>query len=280
MRMAEGQRATTLYCFTGTGNSLACARAIAAELGNTHVVPIASLRGEKTATVPTPKVGFVFPVYFYTMPLIVREFLERLDLSGARYVFLVLTMGGTPGQTVSHARDSLVRAGGKLNGAFGIRMLGNYIAEYNVGDAKAVEEMRGRMARDVTRIVGHVRAERAHIDRSSLAGRILGGLLSALLAGRFMATCRQRDRRFTVDETCISCGICVRVCPVANVRLRDSRPEWLGWCEQCFACIHFCPVEAIQIRGKRTRGRRRYHHPDVTVDDVSAQRGASAPADM
>ncbi len=278
--MKDGQSEATLYYFTGTGNSLACARAIAVELGNTRVVPIASLRGEKTVGVPSPVVGFVFPVYFYTTPLIVREFLERLDLSKARYVFLVLTMGGTPGHTVSHARDSLEKAGGVLNAAFGIRMLGNYIAEYNVGDAKAVEEMRGRMARDVTRIVGHVRAERDHIDRSSLAGRMLGGLLFALLGGRFMATCRQRDRRFTVDESCISCGICVRVCPVANVRLADSRPEWLGRCEQCFACIHFCPVEAIQIRGKRTRGRRRYHHPDVTVDDIAAQRSASTSADM
>lgn len=271
--MADGRESTTLYYFTGTGNSLACARSLAAELGDTQVVPIASFRGDAPVRVPTSRVGFVFPVYFYTMPLIVRAFLQRLDLSQARYVFLVLTMGGTPGRTVQHAQESLAKAGGKLNAAFGIRMLGNYIAEYNVGDAKAVQEMQGRMAHDVTRIVGHVRAERAHIDRSSLAGRILGGLLSALLGGRFMATCRQRDRRFTVDPSCISCGTCVRVCPVANVRLKAGRPEWLGRCEQCFACIHFCPVEAIQIRGKRTRGRRRYHHPGVTVEDVAGQRG-------
>jgi len=33
------------------------------------------------------------------------------------------------------------------------------------------------------------------------------------------------------------------------------------------ACIQWCPVEAIQV-GKRTRGRRRYHHPEVTAHDL------------
>ncbi len=271
--MEDGQRETTLYYFTGTGNSLACTRSIAAELGGAQLVSISSLRGAQPVRVSTTRVGVVFPVYFYTMPLIVREFLERLDLSQARYVFVVLTMGGMPGRTVQHAQESLAKAGGKLNAAFGIRMLGNYIAEYNVGDENAVQTMQNRMARDVSRIVGHIRAEREHLDRSKPASRCLGRLLSALLGGRFLATCRRRDQRFTVDAACTSCGTCVWVCPVANVRLKDDRPEWLGQCEQCFACIHFCPVEAIQIRGKRTRGRRRYHHPEVTVEDVARQRG-------
>jgi len=94
----------------------------------------------------------------------------------------------------------------------------------------------------------------------------------ALFGRAFVEHGRTRDRLFTAEPTCTSCGICAHVCPVENVRLVEGRPKWLGHCEQCFACIHFCPVAAIQVQGKRTRLRGRYHHPDVTADDIAGQK--------
>jgi ferredoxin len=269
--MAETGR-TTLYYFTGTGNSLAVARAIAAGLGGATLIPIASLDRTARITVPTEKVGIVCPVYFYTVPLIVREVLARLDLSKVRYTFLVLTMGGLPGLAVEHAEECLAKSGGRLDAAFPIRMLGNYIAEYNVRRERAVQAMLLRTKRRVAEVVEAVGSKRTHVKHGGPVGRALSRAMFALLGRRFLAACRMLDRRFTVDSTCIHCGTCARVCPVENVRLVEGRPTWLGHCEQCFACIHFCPVAAIQIRGKNTRARGRYHHPDVTAEDVAAQK--------
>ena len=265
-------RQTTLYYFTGTGNSLAAARAIAAGLGGATLVPIASLDRTGRIAVRTEKAGIVCPVYFYTLPLIVRELVARLDLEKVRYAFLVLTMGGFPGLAVEHAEELLSKAGRRLDGAFPIRMLGNYIAEYDVRGERAARAMRARTERRVSSVVDAVRLERTHIERRGPVGRALSQAMFALLGRRFLAACRTLDRRFTVDPSCIHCGTCPRVCPVENVRLVEGKPTWLGHCEQCFACIHFCPVAAIQIRGKNTRARGRYHHPDVTADDVASQR--------
>jgi MinD superfamily P-loop ATPase len=33
------------------------------------------------------------------------------------------------------------------------------------------------------------------------------------------------------------------------------------------ACLQWCPVEAIQY-GKKTIGRKRYHHPSIAVADM------------
>lgn len=39
-------------------------------------------------------VGFVFPVYFYTVPSIVMEFVAKLKLGDVKYVYAVITCGG------------------------------------------------------------------------------------------------------------------------------------------------------------------------------------------
>ncbi|MFC2099562.1 EFR1 family ferrodoxin [Candidatus Bipolaricaulota bacterium] len=93
--------------------------------------------------------------------------------------------------------------------------------------------------------------------------------------GRWFADgCRERDGKFTVSDACVSCGTCVRVCPVDNIELSADRPVWKHHCEQCFACIHFCPECAIQLRGGKTQGRRRYHHPKIGPNNIAEQREA------
>jgi ferredoxin len=51
---------------------------------------------------------------------------------------------------------------------------------------------------------------------------------------------RMSDVEF-VSNTCNSCGLCARICPVNNISLTRNGPEWHHNCELCFACIHVCP---------------------------------------
>ena len=44
-------------------------------------------------------------------------------------------------------------------------------------------------------------------------------------------------------------------------------PEWYHRCEQCFACLQWCPSKAIEF-GPGMEGKKRYHHPDITVRDM------------
>ena len=61
--------------------------------------------------------------------------------------------------------------------------------------------------------------------------------------------------------------------------MENGRPVWQHQCELCCACLHFCPVEAIQLGMMQgTKGRGRYRHPDLKIDDMKAQRGKSSPA--
>jgi Fe-S-cluster-containing hydrogenase component 2 len=61
---------------------------------------------------------------------------------------------------------------------------------------------------------------------------------------------------------------------VGNIVLENDRPKWQHRCELCCACLHFCPVEAIELNILRgSKGRGRYRHPDLKVDDMKTQRG-------
>ncbi len=262
---------TTIYWFSGTGNSLAVARTIADRL-DAELVHLVQTIGEERFHVDGA-IGIVCPVYFYALPLIVREFLERLDASRVRHAFLVLTMGGFPGVAPLQARRLFRRAGKPLDNAFSILMPGNYIVEYNVRKPEAALRMARRGSKKAKRIAARI----ARRKRSPFIGYLLLGplawLLYATIGRRFARTCRTRDERFSVTAACTSCGTCVRVCSVGNVELDGARPSWKHACEQCFACLHLCPVEAIQIRGTRTYRRRRYHHPEVTINDLAGHAG-------
>ena len=83
---------TTLYYFTGTGNSLAVARQLGAELGETDLVPIPkAMNAELPVRAPVGAVGFVFPVYVMGLPKIVARFARHVDLSDATYLFCACT---------------------------------------------------------------------------------------------------------------------------------------------------------------------------------------------
>ncbi len=77
-----------IFCFSGTGNSLAVARDIAEILGDTKIVLIADAIKEEQVELPYERVGLVFPAYYMgNLPPIIERFVAKLDLSKQQYVF-------------------------------------------------------------------------------------------------------------------------------------------------------------------------------------------------
>ena len=71
----------------------------------------------------------------------------------------------------------------------------------------------------------------------------------------------RKTKHFTVEDSCIGCGLCARKCPVSAIRIEDGKPVWVkDECVACLACLHSCPKFSIQY-GSRTKGHGQYTHP-------------------
>jgi len=254
---------TTLFYFTGTGNSLAVAKDLAAALGNADLIQISKKNWEKIMGVTwSGTVGIIFPVYFGGLPRMVVRFSESLLVEPGTYVFALATFGGVPGVAFEQLGDILARRSIPLPAVFGILMPGNYQVLYQPRSIQQQEEQFAR-EKEIIKAIARLVATRAEVKRPR-PGFLTRSVTPFFYRSLHPAT---RDRHFHVTEKCTGCGICARICPARNITLRDKRPEWHHQCEYCLACLQWCPVQAIQYE-KKTIKRGRYHHPEVRVEEL------------
>ncbi|ABS54865.1 4Fe-4S ferredoxin, iron-sulfur binding domain protein [Methanoregula boonei 6A8] len=264
---------TVIYYFTGTGNSLAAAKKIAADLGDCELVPIVSFKDTTEDIVPPAvRVGIVCPVYDAGLPVIVWEFAQRLSLAGTRYVFGIVTLGGSGGTAALRQLDQSVKQqnGRGLSAAFSVRMPGNFPPVSRPPQGKKKDGILAGADAQLKEAAGRIKkGEQVPPGFSPFAW-----LMHAATYRFFSGSVHAGDKDFSVSCACTSCGTCAKVCPVGNIRMEQGRPAWQHHCEFCCACLHFCPVEAIDLHSMRgTKGRGRYRHPAVTLEDMKVQAG-------
>lgn len=84
-----------------------------------------SLAEKKTVKAQGGTVGFVFPVHALTIPVAVKKFLTKTDLSAADYVFAVATRLGTVFRGFEKMDSILKRKGKRLHAGFLLNMCNN-----------------------------------------------------------------------------------------------------------------------------------------------------------
>jgi hypothetical protein len=117
--------------FSATGNSKRVAERIAEAIGETAV----SIEGLDPSELKGKKLSLVSPVYFWTAPIIVQEFLRKIEPS--ELGFLVVTYGTTTGHFKHDAEGIL---GLRFSACYDIQMPDTWTTEYDLSDSAFVEE--------------------------------------------------------------------------------------------------------------------------------------------
>jgi len=246
-----------IYYFSATGNSLNAAALIASQYNQSKLQKIS--RSNINEHPDDTIVGFVFPVYMGGIPGIVDTFLKNFPFRQDVYYFSVATYYTYKGRALSVVDKILNNKGVRLSYANYIPTVGNCLKEYEVAGEK-----RPHLLERANKVTLQIAADIRHKEIKQTQKNCNAS--EKLHKGVFNIFFKDTYKKFILDDSCISCGLCTKVCPVENISLRDSKPQWGSDCEACHACIHWCPKQAINI-GK-TKGRLRYHNPNVKISDL------------
>ena len=253
-----------IFYFSGTGNSLYAARLLANELNDTVISIPECINSNKFKfeLKDSEKVGIVTPVYFYGLPSIVEDFLDKADFTKSSLIYLVVTFGSFTANTGKKKKKYLSEKGLSLDYIFSIHMPENYVPLFKVPSKETCQSLIANAKNSVVDIA-KILNENPPGDYDTHKGRFPSAVssLCRMIYKKGMTT-----KKFWVDDSCTGCRLCERICPSNVILFHDGKPCWSKeTCPRCLACLHRCPSSAIQF-GHFTKKKDRYVNPNVEFD--------------
>ncbi len=249
-----------IFYFTATGNSKYIAERIAnniedkiynlAECIKTDNISFELNTGEA--------VGFIVPVYYYGIPMIVTEFLQKLKITSNEdyYSYAVLNCGGTTGNA-----EKFINQEKAVKATYGIVTVDNYVPMYkNIGEENIKEQL-DKADNTINSIIEHIN------NKDEGTFNPVQGPFSRLGTAMLypMYEKGRKTKKFTVNEKCIGCGLCEKICPRSVIKIEEGKPVWSKpQCELCLGCLHRCPFAAINY-GKKSEKNGRYINPNTKL---------------
>ena len=124
----------TIFCYSSTGNSLYTAKKISQEIG----ADLKSMTSQVTK-IDDDCIGFIFPCYYWGLPLRVKEFINNLEITNKNaYVFTSITYGSTIMGIQGLVNNLLKKKGLKLSYGKKIKSVENYILTFKVNNTEFI----------------------------------------------------------------------------------------------------------------------------------------------
>lgn len=270
-----------IFYLSGTGNSLHVAKELQNRLQGSVLLPIASEMSKESRKANADVVGFIFPLHYLTLPRIVSDFVTKLDLSAAEYVFAIGTRGGTPSNAFQDMDKILKKKGKKLNSAFLVNMADNnmHFKGYVDLTPEKIAELDNEILIKLDTIETAIKNREPSREEDTQIIHPFSLALVKIMSVLTPLLTKKERTEFFCDEKCTGCGTCAMVCLANKITMKDNKPVWRkeSPCYACFACINYCPMQAAQIKSmpalkSYTSVHGRYHHPAVTAQDIAAQK--------
>lgn len=245
--------------FSGTGNSRFVAEKIAQKTNDDIINLNDKIKNNDYSCLSADgRLVIVTPTYAWRIPRIVTEWIEKTKTPGVNGVWFVMTCGGEVGNAEKYNRLLCEKKGFEYKGTAQIVMPENYIAMFDAPQVDEARKIVNNALPDVDTAIDCILNNRPF---SKLNITFKDKMLSGIVNDVFYPVC-VKSKAFYATDDCVSCGKCVKICPLNNVKLINGKPVWSGNCTHCMACICYCPVEAIEY-GNKSKNKPRYHIENV-----------------
>ena len=250
--------------FSATGNTKLIAKKIAERLRDESLDLLQRIKNSDYSDIYSER-PFVIcsPIYVSELPGVYADYLRNVVLTGSGEVYGVFTNGGFSGIAGGQLKRIVKRKGMLFKGYAEFKMASNHITNKShkpLDDA----EIRKRIKASVLKV-----EELADViqNGSTYHNRhiFLLEYLITLPIAPVLCYINQTTKQFRIKDTCISCGKCVKLCPMHVIEMQSGKPVWKEKrCAHCMSCIQNCPAEAIEF-GEVTEGRKRYNASKVNL---------------
>lgn len=240
--------------FSGTGNSEYTARRIGKEIDDDVINLFDKIRTIDYSDMKSERPWvIVVPTYAWRIPHIVSDWLEKTNFSGNKGIYFVMTCGGSIGNAGKYLETLCTEKNMNYCGCAEIVMPENYIALFSTPTEDKALQIIERAESVIDNTALHIKnGDKLPKRDISFGDKMNSGIINALFYPVFV-----HAKKFYATENCVSCGKCVNVCPLKNIRIENGKPKWGDHCTHCMACICKCPKEAIEY-GKHSKGLPRY----------------------
>lgn len=193
------------------------------------------------------------------MPKYVKSFLENVTFD-AEYTFAIGTYGMGKGRTMEIAQDIATKHGYRFYYLNMVLMLDNCQPQFDI--SKEIKKLPDKHVNEqIDQIIVDIRNRKSLSYKSSFVDKAGTWLCETVLN----IETNDYAKHYSIDENCILCGTCAKVCPAGNVKI-GTKVEFSNNCACCQACIHACQKHAIHY--KRERSSERWRNPDVTLSEI------------
>ncbi len=231
--------------FSGTGNSFY----VASKLARDGEVVVDMFK-YKESIITAERVGIVFPVYCYSIPYFVKEFLEKVTIS-APYIFAVATCGGAESKSINNIQYILQKNNANLSFATSIVMPDSCVL---LNNPKTTDILISKEDELIEKIKSDVESSKTMdiqpIMPYNLATKITWFAFKKILGVDYKKA----------SKKCNGCLKCVRSCPTNNIKMENGNIKLGKDCLYCFRCINICPTQAIRFGMIKASKEKQYIH--------------------
>lgn len=240
--------------FTGTNNSRYIAEKISKALNESIICINDKIKENDTSTILVKdRIIFVLPTYAWRIPKVVEDWIRKTEFLGSRKAWFIMNCGEDIGNAAKYNKGLCDDTLFTYMGTAKVVMPENYIAMFDVPDKEESAGIINKADLVIDKIINDLLDRKPFMDeKATFLDKMKSGPVNPLFYKLFV-----KASLFKTDDKCISCGKCVKCCPLNNISIKEGKPVWGKNCTHCMACICNCPAEAIEY-GKKSIGKRRY----------------------
>lgn len=248
-----------IYYISGTGNARASSEWIADEAAKKGLkVLVQQIDRLENIIMPqpgeNPLIGFAFPTHGFNAAPIMLRFIAGFPSGLCKNIFLLNTRAGmklskifTPGLSgvaLVLPAFMLMLKGYRCIGFRPVDLPSNWIPIHPGIKKKVIDSIFARCERIVRDFaVKILSGKKVWRGLYSLPADLL---ISPIAFGYYVAGRFFLSKTFIANYNCTNCGLCIRECPTASIKMVSNRPYWKLTCESCMRCLNHCPEKAIE----------------------------------